>query len=183
MATKEILAIRYTEATFRAALEAGDMDQIEQDFGHIKQIIKSYEKNKYLLLSSVVPQRIKGQFWESIIKNNKFSEITNNLIRSLNKNNRLEALPAIFRNYHKMLLEKKGVLIANVTTAVELDDKAIEKMAKDLKQSLGQEVKVETETRKDIIGGIIVRIGSRMIDYSVKTKLRNLKNTMQSARI
>jgi F-type H+-transporting ATPase subunit delta len=82
-----------------------------------------------------------------------------------------------------MLLDKRGILVANITTAHALNSESIEIITKDLKKSLGHKVKVEAKTRRSIIGGIIVRIGSNMIDYSVSTKLHNLKQVMQSARI
>jgi len=183
MATTDILAIRYSEALFNAAASNKMHDGIESDFEKIKSIIADMKGNSKLLLSQVVPKGIKASLWEKILKANKFNEITNNFIRLLLRNNRLYCLPSIFKHFHYSLLEKRGILVANVTTAVQLEKKEIESITKDLKELFEKPVLVEAKVKKQIIGGIIVRVGSKMINCSISSKLQKIKQVMQAARI
>ncbi len=182
MATQDILAIRYCEAVFRAALEAKALEQVEADFFTLESTLHANSKNKYLLIGKVVPKRIKEKFWDNIVESNKFNKLTNNFVKTLVAHNRLDILPKVIANFHHKVRDKKGVLTAHVTTATELDKDAIKAIASDLKIVFGKEIEVKSKVRKRIIGGIIVRVGSKMIDYSINTRLEKMKQIMQSVR-
>ncbi len=182
MSTQDILAIRYSEAVFSAAQEAKAIDAVEQDFFMLESTLHANQKNKYLLIGKVVPKRIKNQFWEKILKANKFNEITNNFVRTLVAHNRLDITPKVIANFHHKVRDKEGILTAHVTTATELDKNAIKSIANDLKVVFGKEIEVKAKVRKKIIGGLVVRVGSKMIDYSINSKLEKMKQLMQSVR-
>ncbi len=183
MATQDILAIRYSEAVFLAASDKKLLDKVEADFTQLAGIIQANKNIRNLLISKVVPKRIKAKFWDGIIADNKFNELTINFLKTLISNNRLDTLPKIIDSYHSKLRESKGILTAHITTAKTLDKSEISKIANDLKVVFGKEIEVKTKVRERIIGGIIVRVGSKMIDCSLSNKISKIKQLMQSVRI
>lgn len=183
MATQDILAIRYSEAAFSAASESGMLDKMEADFTQLEGVLHANPKIRYLLISKVVPKRIKSKFWDGIIADNKFNKLTTNFLKTLIAHNRLDVLPKIISNYHHKLRDTRGVLTAHVTTATELDKESMKKIANDLKVVFGKEIEVKAKVKKRIIGGVVVRVGSRMIDCSLSSKIEKIKHLMQSVRI
>jgi F-type H+-transporting ATPase subunit delta len=183
MATQDILAIRYSEAVFLAASEKKLLDKVEADFTQLAGIVSANKNIRNLLISKVVPKRIKAKFWDGIVFDNTFNDLTINFLKVLTKNNRLDALPKIIDNYHSKLRESRGVLTAHITTAKSLDKSEIIKIANDLKVVFGKEIEVKAKVREKIIGGVIVRVGSKMIDCSLSSKISKIKQLMQSVRI
>lgn len=102
-----------------------------------------------------------------------------NFIRLVARNRRLSALPDMIRAYHQLAAAARGEVQAEVTSAEELSAKHIADIKAALKASIGQDVMLSTRVDNAILGGLIVKVGSRMVDNSLKTKLDNLKIAMK----
>src|SRR5690606_25453461 len=102
-----------------------------------------------------------------------------NFIRVAAANRRLFAVPDMIAAFRKLLAQKRGEATAEVTSAAPLTDKQVADLKAALKASLGKDVNLETHVDPTLIGGLIVKVGSRMIDGSLRTKLNSLKLAMK----
>ena len=107
------------------------------------------------------------------------SPLTKNFIGVLAANRRLAALPDIVRSFAAIAAAQRGEVNAEVTSAHPLDDKQIAQLAAKLKAREGKEVKIKASVDPEILGGLVVRIGSRQIDSSIRTRLNSLANAMK----
>jgi F-type H+-transporting ATPase subunit delta len=101
-----------------------------------------------------------------------------NLALLLLERNRLQQLPQIVDVFHSLVLEDRGVAIANVTTAIELEPAELELVRTKIQQMVGKEIEITTNVDPEIIGGIVVRIGDMLLDGSVITQLKQLRQRM-----
>ena len=102
-----------------------------------------------------------------------------NFLKLVAQNRRLHALPDIIKAYATLLSQSKGEVAGEVTSAEPLSDAQLSDLKAALKGSLGQDVALSTRVDSSILGGLIVKVGSRMLDNSLKTKLQNLKVAMK----
>ena len=107
------------------------------------------------------------------------SGTTLNFLKLAAKNRRLSALPDMIKAYATLLSQSKGEIAAEVTSAEALTDSQLSDLKAALKSSLGRDVALVTRVDSSILGGLIVKVGSRMMDNSLKTKLQNLKIAMK----
>jgi F-type H+-transporting ATPase subunit delta len=96
---------------------------------------------------------------------------------------RLSSVPGIFEHYQSLLLEERGIVIAEVTTAVPLDAEAEAMIGKQLSELVGKEVEVRTQVDPAIIGGMVARIGDNLIDGSVSNQLRRLHERLTTSNV
>lgn len=101
-----------------------------------------------------------------------------NLGRMLIHRQRFDALPDILDVYRDMVLESRGIAIANVVTAVDLTDAERAQVSQGLEQIVGRQIEIRAQVAPSIIGGIVARVGDQLIDASVTTKLRQLRSTL-----
>ncbi len=97
------------------------------------------------------------------------------------QNRRLFALADMARAFSRLLAEKRGLESARVRSARPLTKEQVSKLAERLKKSLGKDVRLETEVDEELIGGMVVQVGSKLIDTSLRTKLANIQIAMREA--
>jgi F-type H+-transporting ATPase subunit delta len=105
--------------------------------------------------------------------------ITANFLGVLADNGRLGELKAMIKAFRSLAAKHRGETTAEVTSARPLDDDQVVKLKANLKARLGRDVAVEARVDPEILGGLIVRLGSQMIDSSIRTKLNTLANAMK----
>lgn len=110
-----------------------------------------------------------------------FSTLTHNFLGVLAQNRRLSALEAVLRAFRQELDRRSGVVDARVQTAFALSDAQTKALQKNLSDAMGAHVTLNVEIDRDLLGGMIVTVGSRMIDDSVRRKLERLKRTLSSS--
>jgi F-type H+-transporting ATPase subunit delta len=108
-----------------------------------------------------------------------FSQLTKNFIGVVADNRRLFAVPAMIKAYQTMLAESRGQATAEVVSAKPLSDAQRKAVADALKQAIGTTVQVEERVDASLLGGLVVKVGSRMIDSSLKTKLQQMRLAMK----
>ena len=106
-------------------------------------------------------------------------DCTLNFLKLVAKNRRLSVISAIISTYATLLATSKGEVQAEAISAEKLSDKHVKDIKAALKASIGRDVQLSTRVDKSILGGLIVKVGSRMLDNSLKTKLSNLKIAMK----
>ena len=102
-------------------------------------------------------------------------KLVRNMANIMSDRHRLDSVPLLFEVYRDLVLESRGIAIANVTTAVEMSPAEEARVRAGLKDIVGREVELRTAVDPDIIGGMVARVGDRLVDGSVVTQLNRLR--------
>jgi F-type H+-transporting ATPase subunit delta len=173
------LAGRYAVALFELAVEEKTLDQVAINLNSLSELLNSCSELKMLTTSPVISRTNQATAMTAVIKAAGFTKTVENFIGVVTANRRLDQLGNIINEFNRYLSHHRGEVNASVVTAFKLDKKQLDALSKKLKSMVGSDVNVETEVDEDLLGGMVVRIGSRMIDSSLKTKLANLEATMK----
>jgi F-type H+-transporting ATPase subunit delta len=170
---------RYAAALFELASDSNAIDKTGSDLSSIKKMLDGSPDLKRLVRSPLFDAGDQQSALEAICSKAGISGLTYNFIRLLAKNRRLAALEPAIQSFHLLMAEARGEVAAEVTSAEKLSDKHVRDLKAALKATIGQDVQLATKVDKTILGGLIVRVGSRMMDNSLRTKLQNLKIAMK----
>ncbi len=173
------LAGRYAVALFELAEESNALDAVADELGALSALLNESEELQVLTPSPVIPPANQAAAMGEMIKSAGFSKTVENFIGVVTANRRLDQLGNMINEFNRMLSHHRGEVNASVATAHKLDSNQLDALSAKLKSMVGSDVNVETEVDKDLLGGMVVRVGSRMIDSSLKTKLANLEATMK----
>jgi len=180
---KDSLIQNYAIALFNNAEISNIQDKILEEITFISNIIESNAKIKELLSSPIVNKADKKELINSLVKNIKVSEITQNFLLLLIKNSRTRILPNIVEFYNKLLNESKNIKIVQVISASELKPTEQKWVKSNIEKELNQEVEINFELDPAIIGGIMIKYDSILQDYSIKGSLDKIARTIKSAKI
>lgn len=174
-----VIAERYATALFELAESQGALDQVAGDLKALKAMIRESADLRRLLDSPVLTRAETGKAVAALAEAAKFAALTANFLGLLAKNRRLSVLAGIIDAYLGRLAAKRGELSANVASAVPLSAAQQEALASSLKSAFGANVAVDVTVDPSLLGGMVVKVGSRMVDSSLKTKLQHLKLAMK----
>jgi F-type H+-transporting ATPase subunit delta len=173
------VAERYANALFELALEAGGLDAAEADLKRFAGLIAESDDLRRLVRSPVFSADDQYRGIAAVLDKAEIGGLVANLIKVAAKNRRLFAVPDMITAFGRLLARHRGEVSAEVTSAEPLSDKHVAELKAALKASLGKDVALKAEVDPSLIGGLIVKVGSRMIDGSLKTKLNSLKLAMK----
>lgn len=174
-------ALRYARALFALAEERGATDAIGDELTALGELIAGHDELRRLIANPLIDAVRQQAVFDAILKKAKASELLVNFVRVVIRNRRLALLPAMITAYAHLQAEARGETAAEVTSAVELSAGQERKIAALLKEALGNEVRLENRVDPAILGGLVLRIGSRMIDASLRSRLQGLKTTLKGA--
>jgi F-type H+-transporting ATPase subunit delta len=172
----ELIARRY--ATALADAVGSDFQTVQSELNSFKEIIDDNSNLSGLFSNPAFAQTEKAKVLNSLIEKTKPTNKTANFLRVLLENGRLNDLNSINKSFVTVLEERSGVMAANVTSARELSAAEQKDLASNLEKMSGKKVTLKFDIDKEIIGGIVTRIGSTVYDSSVKTQLENLKSEL-----
>ena len=170
---------RYASAIFSVSIEDGSLKELEQDLEKLAGIIEKSEAFRTLLRSPLNSRYDQFNAVRSISKKVKLSKSTTNLLLIMAQKRRLAIMPDLIIDVKSLLNEHRGETTVEVVSAVPFSTAQQTKLAKAVEASIGKKIKLGIEIDKTVIGGLIVKVGSRMIDTTVKTKLLKLQNIMK----
>ena len=173
------LAGRYAVALFELASEAKILDLVADELNALNALISDSEELKLVTTSPIISRSNQASAMDAMVKAAGFSKTVENFIGVVTANRRLDQIGNIINEFNRMLAHHKGEVNASVVTAFKLDKKQLDALSVKLKSMVGSDVKLESEVDEELLGGMVVRVGSRMIDSSLKTKLANLEATMK----
>ncbi len=176
---RDVAAKRYAEAAHLIARESGTEEAWSDGLRAISTLYSDPEATAFFL-NSQVPPREKQALVRNALEGVQKDVLSLALI--LLRRGRTSLAPGIAEAYQELLDEARGVSHATVTTAVPLSDEELEVVKKKLAEIAGGEVVVETEVAEEILGGVVVRIGDRLIDGSTKNRLLALKQQLAGSR-
>ena len=173
------VAQRYATALFDLARDAGELDAVDSDLKRFSALIDESADLQRLVRSPVFSSEEQLRAITAILEKAEIGGLVGNLIKVAAHNRRLFAVPDIGKAFGQLLARHRGEVSAEVSSAEPLSDAQLNDLKSALKASLGKDVTIEAHVDPSLIGGLIVRVGSRMIDGSLKTKLNSLKLAMK----
>lgn len=173
------IARPYANALFDLAVAQKAVSSVEASLDGIGDLIRSNQDFSNLLASPVVASEVKSGVIEAIVAKAKLPELVANFLRTVADNARLFVLPAMIEAFKDLAAKERGELRAEVTSAAPLTKKQLTDLARVLKSKTGKTVTLDTNVDPSLIGGLIVKVGSQMIDSSLKTKLTAMKIAMK----
>jgi F-type H+-transporting ATPase subunit delta len=176
------VAGRYATALFDLALEEKRLDIVRAELDRFEQLIAGSDDLKRLVRSPVFSADQQVKALKPILQQAGIDGIAANFIKLVASNRRLFALPVIIRAFRALVAKHKGEVQASVTVAEPLTDAHLKSLKKALNAISGKDVDLNVEVDPAIIGGLVVKLGSRMVDTSLRTKLNSIKTAMKEAR-
>ncbi|MDB5458828.1 MAG: atpH [Caulobacteraceae bacterium] len=172
---------RYARALFDLALDNKAVEAVENDLKALKAAREESADLRLAIASPVFSAEAKGRALTAIGEKIGFNRITLNFIGVLAANRRASALPAITAAFEHLSAAYRGVVAAEVTTAIKLTAAQAKGVKAALAQALGQEPEITTRVDPTILGGLKVKVGSRLFDASLRSKLDSLKFALKRA--
>lgn len=173
------IARPYAAALFDLANQAKAVEETEKSLDAVAGLIASSDDFSRFLKSPTISADAKSETLEVILGKAKTPEFVANTLRLVAKNGRLFALPAIIAAYKALAAEARNEVTADVASATPLSKEQEKELAKVLKDKVGKSVSLNTRVDESLIGGLVVKVGSKMIDTSLKTKLSAMKIAMK----
>ena len=177
--TSSGVAGRYATALFELALEQQALDQVAADLNRFTEALDAFDDLLRLVKSPVFSAEEQGRALAAILKELKIEGLTRNFLLLAAKNRRLFATPDMIRAFRAMLARHRGEMSATVTAAAKLTESQVTALRQALKAALGKEIMLDERVDADLLGGLVVKVGSRMVDTSLRTKLNSLKVAMK----
>ena len=176
------IAGRYAQAVFDLSREGGDLAALESDVAALDEAIRASSDLRDAMASPVLSRTEQEAAIGAVASKLGLGATLSNTLRLMARKRRLFAAPALVESLRAMLADEKGEVTAQVRAATPLSDDQRARLADALKASTGKAVNVEVTVDEALIGGLVVRVGSRMIDTSIRAKLDALQNSMKEVR-
>ena len=173
------LAARYASALYDLAEEQGALDAVAGDLNTLKAMLDHSADFARFIKSPVLSRDDQSRGIAAIASSAQLSPVVQKFLGLVARNRRLFGLPNMIKGYLEILADRRGQQTAEVVSAVALTDAQIGALSNALKAPGGKPVAVSAKIDPSILGGLIVRVGSRMVDSSIKSKLQRLKLAMK----
>ena len=173
------LAGRYASALFGLARDEKQIDAVTRSLDSIEAAMTESADFRSLVTSPLIGRADAGRAIRALIPTLSVDPITAKFLGVLADNGRLSELKAVIRAVRQLAAGHRGETTAEVTSAHPLDDEQVVRLKANLKARLGRDVAIDAKVDPEILGGIIIRHGSQMIDASIRTKLNTLANAMK----
>jgi F-type H+-transporting ATPase subunit delta len=173
------VAGRYATALFELALESNAIDSLRADLAKFQGLLDQSADLKRLARSPVFTADVQEKALDAVLKAAGIGGTAANFLRLVVRKRRLFAISDIIRNFNLLVASHKGEVGAQVTVAEALSAARLAEVKAALAEVTGKDVVVDVNVDPSIIGGLVVKLGSRMIDTSLRTKLHALKNAMK----
>ena len=170
---------RYALAVFDLAVENNALQDVEADLASMRALLSDSADFNTLVSSPIVTRDEQQKGVEAVAKAAGFSKLTSDFLGVLAANRRLVALESIIEAFEKLVADHRGEVNANVVSAAKLSSAQMKSLQKNLKSAIGRDVMIDQVVDESLLGGLKVKVGSRMIDSSLKTKLDNLAIAMK----
>jgi F-type H+-transporting ATPase subunit delta len=172
---------RYATALFELARDERSIDSVKADLDKFEAMLVDSADLKRLVRSPVFSSDTQAKALSVVLDKAGISGISANFLKVLTANRRLFAVDQVIRAFRALVAKFKGEATADVTVAEKLSDKNLDALKTALKSVTGKDVALNVNVDPSIIGGLVVKLGSRMVDSSLRTKLNSIKHAMKEA--
>lgn len=173
------LAGRYATAIFELAQDEHAIETVERDFAALRDMIAESPDLARLVRSPVFTDEEQKKSIDAILRRMEAAPLTVRFVLLLAAKRRLFVLTDIIAAFNAMAAKQRGEVQAEVTSARALKDSEIEELKRVLKSKLGRDARLEAKVDPSLLGGLVVKVGSRMIDSSLRTKLDGIRAAMR----
>jgi len=173
------LAGRYATALFELALEENVLEKVEADLSLFGQALDAVEDLRRLVRSPVFSAEQQQRAIAAILEKMQIEGLTANFLKLIARNRRLFAAPDMIKAFRALLARHRGQTGAEVTSAVPLEEGQVRALQAALTAALHKNVQLDQKVDATLLGGLVVKVGSRMVDSSLRTKLNSLKHVMK----
>lgn len=173
------VAGRYATALYELADSEHALDAVAQDFNCLRSLLAESAEFGRFITSPVLTRVEQGKAVAAIADRAELNPLTRRFLGVLAQNRRLTALGNIISTFLAELAARRGEVVAEVSSAEPLSSGQLAQVTDTLRTALGGKVAVQSRVDPDLLGGLVVRIGSRMIDASLRTKLQRLGIAMK----
>ncbi len=173
------VAARYASAFYDLADDTGALDAVAGELATLQKMIDDSDDFQRFIKSPVISRGAQSKAIAAIADKAQFSPLSHKFLGLLAANRRLFALPGIIAGFRAILADRRGQATARVTSAAPLSESQTAALIEALKKAVGRNVDVVSHVDPSILGGLIVKVGSRMVDSSLKSKLQRLKLAMK----
>ena len=173
------LSGRYASALFDLANEQSFVSAVESDLEKLDAALRESADLKGLISNPQLGRDAAGRAMDSVAGLLGLGDLTKKFLGVLASNRRLSALPDVIRAFGQIAAAHRGEVSAEVASAHPLDDSQIEQLRQKLEAREGRSVKIRTSVEPDLLGGLVVTIGSKRIDSSIRTRLNSLAQAMK----
>ena len=176
------MAGRYATALFELALESSAVDAVKADLDRFDAMVGDSADLMRLVRSPVFGADEQEKALGAVLERAGIGGLAAKFLKLVTANRRLFAVRDMVRAYREMVAKHKGEAIAEVTVAEQLKDEHLDALRSALKSVSGKDVDLDIKVDPAIIGGLVVKLGSRMVDTSLRTKLNAIRHAMKEAR-
>ncbi|MEJ5218422.1 F0F1 ATP synthase subunit delta [Cognatishimia sp. D5M38] len=173
------IAARYATAVFEIAKESKGVAKLEKGIDALSTALEDSADLRELINSPVYSRDVQGKAIAAVAAKMGLDDVLTNTLSLMAENRRLFVLPQLVARLRDLVAEDKGEVTADVTSAKALTKTQSDKLAKTLKERVGKDVKINATVDESLIGGLVVKVGSKMIDTSIRSKLNSLQNAMK----
>lgn len=169
------VAGRYAAALFDLAREQGELDGVAKDLDKVQAMLDQSADLKRLVNSPAFAAEEQDRALKAVMDWASVGATTSNFLRVVARNRRLFAAEDMIKGFRQQLAAHRGEIAAEVQSAQPLSDEQLGALKEKLKSSFGKDVQLNAKVDPSLLGGLVVKVGSRMFDSSLRTKLMNLK--------
>lgn len=173
------LSGRYATALFDLARENKAIDAVESSLATLRRALAESDDFRALTTSPLIGRKPAAAAVAGVAQTLELDAITTRFLGVLAENRRLRELPAIIRNFRTLAARHRGETTAEVVSAHPLTDDQVDALKQQLRARVGRDVTVDLSVDPSLLGGLVVKIGSQMIDSSIKTRLNSLAHAMK----
>ena len=173
------MAGRYAAALFDLAKEERQLPQVEADLAAFRAMLDESADLRRLIRSPVIAVEDQAKGLGAVLAKAGVSPLTANFFKLIARNRRLFAVADMIRDFRALLARERGEVGADVASAHPLTAEQLNALKDALRVQIGKDVQVNTRVDPALLGGLLVKVGSKMIDSSLRTKLDNLKVAMK----
>lgn len=174
-----IIANRYATALFELADDQSQLDEVAADLTRLVESIDESQDLQRLVRSPVLNRKDQGKAMTAILDAMEVGNLTKNFVGLIAQNRRLFALTDMVKGFLDELARRRGEVTAEVTAARSLSESQVAALQESLQRSLGGKVSISHEVDPTLIGGMVVKVGSRMVDTSLRTQLNKIQIAMK----
>jgi len=173
------IAERYATAIFEIVKDANALPELESNLDDLSAALADSAEFRDLLVNPVYSREAQGGAIKAIAAKMGLMSTLQNVLALMATKRRLFVVPQMVNLLREMIATEKGEVTADVVSATVLTDAQTAQLAETLKSKVGKDVKINATVDESLIGGLVVKVGSKMIDTSIRAKLNSLQNAMK----
>lgn len=175
------IAERYATALYDLADESKSLDVVAEDLRNLKNLISGSPDLRRFLRSPLIDRQAQTKAMLSVLEAAKTGDLVRRFVGVVGGHRRLFALPGMIDAFLRQLAKRRGEVTVHVSSARPLSAEQSAQLTDTLKKAVGQKINIESKVEPELIGGLVVRVGSRMVDTSIRTQLQKLRRALRAA--